>query len=108
VAGGGSADRGRKGRREVETFSTATERVRVVRSVGARYQFTTPGLISAALGATACAITPVLTSGRRELTPRLCATDVSHPFCLQLTVPTRLVADYKVLDTAPSIGGVTC
>gem|GEM_PF-3305157 len=50
-----------------------------VRGVGARPQFTTPRLIPVAFGATACAITPVVKSGRRDLMPGTYATGTSHP-----------------------------
>src|ERR1700687_5785802 len=59
---------------------TATERVRVVSSVDVSCQFTTPRPIPVAFGATACAVTPVLTSRRSELAPGIYATDRSHQF----------------------------
>src|ERR1700738_704425 len=72
---------------------TATERVRVVSSVGVGCEFTTPRLIPVAFGATACAITPVLTSRRSELAPGIYATDRSHPFSCSYQSPVQLQSD---------------
>src|ERR1700738_1246650 len=64
---------------------TATERVRDVSSIDTRYEFTTPGRISVAFWATACGVTPVLTSGRSEPGTNSYATGDSHPFsCSQI------------------------
>src|ERR1700687_287386 len=67
--------------------ATATERVRVVSSIDASYEFTTPRPIPVAFGATACALSPLVTSRRRELTPPLCAANDSHPFSCSYQLP---------------------
>src|ERR1700694_5546679 len=81
---------------------TATERVRDVSSVDARCEFTTPRRISMAFWATACGVTPVLTSGRSELGTNSYATGDSHPFSYsqipdqpscQLLAPVQLQSD---------------
>src|ERR1700738_2472455 len=75
---------------------TATERVRDVSSIDTRYEFTTPGRISVAFWATACGVTPVLTSGRSEPGTNSYATGDSHPFsCSQIPVQLHSVPPFS-------------